>query len=420
MARLDYVADVVRTIFREMTPGVPTGIPQGPWFARKGQGSLFLDEDDATAYRAVVGRLTEEQAKRGIRASPSNMETLLQDVLFTALEPRSESGDEDAFERRLAKAMATLGRRLSEPPRDFTWHIPILGVADDGLPVSVGTVRLVRMNAVRMRRLLFPRDLQLSDEDKAGRQKLLRSLKEEEWLGQAVAVVSVQAGDPEAARRLAENDVREVVDILNFFADLAPNNPAWVYLAGEAAREITTAVVTGPNGFVTISGSVKGPLAPLSVRRLRTTPRVRSSFQRVNVLLKEEPRSPIAQLLITSLRWAGRASVEPVPEQSFLQYVIALEALILPTDTLGIKHRLQTRIAHLLADRVRDRAWYYDNMRRLYEVRNDIAHDGSVAVSEADLGMLKAITKSCIEPPRVQWRLICLSPSSSCMAAARA
>ena len=50
---------------------------------------------------------------------------------------------------------------------------------------------------------------------------------------------------------------------------------------------------------------------------------------------------------------------------------------MLPRDTqVGVKYRLKTRVAHLLASTYRDRQALYDSVDGLYNVRSETIHDG--------------------------------------------
>jgi len=395
MAQLDYVEGFVRGVHRSMTSGVSAKLT-GPWFSRKDQGSLFLDEGDATAYARVVARLVEEQGKKE-DVSRRTLETHLQDVLFSALDLKADSKDDAEFEKRLVVAMAQFRGRLKQPPTDYTCYIPVFGLDVEGLPSNMGGVRLVRMTAPRMRQLAFPGDVELPDESAGNRQRLLGTLKEDLLLGRPMAMVKVRARDADAAQYLANRKTRETVDVLNFFADLIPNSPGWLYLAGEAAKEAITSTLVRPDGFLALHSSLEGPFAPMSMKRLRSTPSLRPGLQRVKQLLSEDPRSYMAELLVTSARWAGRASTEPVREQAFLDYAIALETLMLPDqETEGLTYRLKLRTAHFLAQSLEDRERLSKAIGSLYRTRSRIVHSGSLEVADRDLRHLRFLTKNCI------------------------
>ena len=251
------------------------------------------------------------------------------------------------------------------------------------------------MNATRLRRHAFPDGIAMSREQRARRRAVLSTV-DDQLLGQPMVLVNVDARDSDAAQEIALQETRGIVDILNFFADLVPNSPGWIYLAGEAGVENTRSLVVHQDGGLELPGTLAGPFAELSLKRLRSVPRLRLALHRIDELLRQKQRTGVADVLLTSVRWAGRASVEPVREHAFVMYVIALETLVLPNDAHGMKHRLQTRVAHLLADTVKEREWFYDRVKELYELRSDIIHEGAFEVDEVNLGRLRRIVKGCL------------------------
>ena len=394
MAQLGYVGSFIREVYQhaESTESPSLG---GPWFSRKGQGSIFFDESDAVSYSKVVARLVEDYGAAG-DISRKTLATLVQDALFATLDLQATTQDAAACEKRLKTAVRELHRKLTEAPAAYSCYVPVQGLSAEGLPMTVGRARLLVMSAPRLRRLVLPSQLSLPADGKNQRRQLMGVLAEDDLPGQRVALVSVLARDPEAAETLARRDTRVVVDVLNFFVDLVPNSPGWLYLAGEAGSEATSTLVAHADGSLTVNRAWQGPISEFSTKRLQSVPKLSRALGRIHELIKEEPRSALSELLLTAIRWAGRASVEPIPEHAFVQYVIAMEALLLPTESQGIKHRLQTRVSHLLAGTARDRQWYFDTVKKLYEVRSDIAHDGSFEVDPGDLATLRMIVKSSI------------------------
>lgn len=395
MAQLDYVESLVREVYAKPTPSTPSESLRGPLFFRKDQGLLILEDNEAAAYARVVARLQEEHGKRG-DISQRMLEKYVQDVLFSALFPAVDSQAADVFEKRLADAMRALREQLKKAPGDYTCLIPVLGLDEEGLPGSIGGVRLTRMTTARVHQLAAVDNIEVAEKRKASKHRLTKWLKDDGILGQPVAVVAVRARDLEAAHGLARRRAQEIVDILNFFADEVTDGPGWVYLAGEAAREVYETVIAGPDGSMTANSSLEGPFAPVSLKRLRSTPALQPSLRRLDGLLRQDPRSEMAQLLITSARWAGRASAEHVREQAFLLYTIALETLMLPDSDSELNYRLRLRAARLLANSLAERERYKRMVRDLYGIRSKIVHSGLLTINDGDLGRLRFVTKRCI------------------------
>jgi Apea-like HEPN len=291
--------------------------------------------------------------------------------------------------------LATFQKKLREPAVAYTCYIPVRGVANDGLPSTVGTVRLVRMNASHRRRLVSPDGIQIPAAEIASRRGALKQMMADD--GQPMAVVKVQARDSDAAHHIALSKTKQVVDVLNFFADMIPYNHGWVYFPGDAASETTVSPTIRADGDLSLASAWVGPLQPVSLRRLRATALLRPGFRRTNALLRDTARSPLDEVLLTSLEWAGRASVEPVRHQAFLLFIIALETIMMPEQAQGaLKYRLQLRTAHFLGRTAKARQELFKEVGDLYKARGKIAHNGSAAVKEEDLGRLRLIVKGCV------------------------
>lgn len=393
MAELDYVADFVRDIRRSSRPDL--GDVDGLLSYRKGKGVLALSRKEASAYGDVVSRL-DKRYRTKEDVSLATLKTYVQDVLFGALFGTEGPGDESAFEARLSGELTSFRAKLREPAVTHTCYLPVSSLSEEGLPWTLGTVRLLQMNAARLRRLVLPPGADLSSRQVAKGRELIKELTSDESLTRPMAEVTVLAKDSGAAMDLAMRRTREIVDVLNFFALLIPNTPEWVHLAGEAERTVSSALVVRDGRLAYMSSALKGPPGHFSCKRLKSTSSLRPALRRVHELLRNRGQSQVGELVMTSIVWAGRASVEPIREQAFLQYVIALETLMLPVSTQAIKNRLQTRVAHFLGATAGERQRLYDTMRGLYTTRSDIVHDGSFDVSADDLDWLRSIVAACI------------------------
>ena len=97
------------------------------------------------------------------------------------------------------------------------------------------------------------------------------------------------------------------------------------------------------------------------------------------------------QMLHASIMWAGRASVEPTREQSFLLFAIALEAIVLPKQGQELSYRLALRVARLLGRSSKSRHEILETTKKLYDVRSKIVHSGSYEVTDENLARLRSV-----------------------------
>ena len=210
------------------------------------------------------------------------------------------------------------------------------------------------------------------------------------------AVVDVEARDFDSARILARRQTRTVIDLVNFFYDLAPYNHGWLYFPSEAARVADVMPAREAGGTLHVSYRTEGPPTPFSLKELRKARWTLRRLQAVGRLHRVAKAKSAGEVLLTGLQSAGRASVDPRREQSFLLFAIALEAAVLPLQHPEQTYRLSTRVAGLLGRNRLERTQIRQSVAELYDVRSRIVHSGSYEVTEADLGRLRSLAKETL------------------------
>ena len=331
---LSYVADFVREVQRNLTPGTPADAT-GLWFVRA-ERSLFLSREESATYGAVLNRLVKEHG-RGEDASHTAISNWLVDALFEALDL---SGSNTDIESRLCDAVARLHRRLTGPLDSYTCYLSVHGLATEGLPRVLGRVRFVVMN----KRLLdkLAKETGLSPDD-----GILKNLKTPDFWGQPLIEVTVQARDHAAAQRLAQHQARRAIDALNFVAGLSTYNHGFVYLPGEAESCVVGRVVVCLGGSTSLGWGAAGPFQPLSFAQLKQESALLLPMRKIGSVMASP--SEVGDLLATAVQWAGRAWSSPGGEQAFLLLSVAIETLMLPSDDrLELGYRLRMRVARLL------------------------------------------------------------------------
>lgn len=369
MKRLDAVRDFIRDLHRDLEDGIPSGPNEfGLMVSRPQEATLYLDSRETHRYSVTVSDLFNQSVKRE-EMSRRSVERSLQEAMFAALDVRHAS--DRPFEERLERAIKDLERSLTQPTTNHACCVPVGGLAREGLPRSFGKSRMVLLNERQVRRLLSAS----ADADPTGddrREEGLRTLRGVPSWGNPALIVNVSAKDFEAAWHLAVRETRRTIHLINFFADLVPYNHGWAYLPGEASRVTTGTPLVRADGTLQTRMSVNGPPALLSIKELNNTRRLRPVLCRMQQLMGS-PRKGIVDTLLTSIEWAGRATVETKREEAFLLFAISLETLVLPeSDKDELTYRLRTRVPHLLAGSRIQRKELSDKLKKLYRARSRI------------------------------------------------
>lgn len=395
-----YVEDFIRSVQQNLAPGLPHG-PGGLWISRHDEGSIFLDDAEREGYSNTVGRLVDEFAKAG-DLSRRSVETYLQDSLFHALDIRNKTPK--TFQVRLTEAVRDLLTVLLSPPLSYKCFVPIRGLSPKDLPFVFGNVRFVRFGQAHKRQILEPVQ---GDSKSRSFRRLAGDLKDRDLWGNPCAVVAVEARDFDSAAIRARVAIRAAVDSINFFDELVPYNHGWLYLPSEGGRALEIAPIVSSDGQVLLPHKVVGPLANFSLENLRKDRRVLRQVQALSLLSRTATPKTAGEVLLTAVRWAGRASVESKREQSFLLFAIALETVVLPLHSQELTYRLSLRVSTLLGRTNAQRAGIRKAVSDFYGVRSKIAHSGSYEVTDENLGRLRWITKAALLkllPRRSLWK----------------
>lgn len=323
--------------------------------------------------------------------SRRSIEGYLRDALFLSLDIQHKRPK--AFDERLNDALGELRNRLRAPTLSYRCFVPIHGFAPKDLPLGFGGMRFVTFGPSHQRQLLKP--IAKSATSKSFR-RLVSELKDRELWGSPCAIVDVSARDFDSAAVRARVATRAAADSINFLDELIPYNHGWLYLPAEGASALEVAPIVSSDGHVLLSHARVGPLAPFSLENLRKDRRALRHLLALSALSRIATPKTAGEVLLTSVRWAGRATVEPKRELSFLLFAIALEAAVLPEHNQELTYRLSLRVAGLMGrsreQRVEIRQW----VAALYGVRSKIVHSGSYEVTDEDLGRLRWLTKSVL------------------------
>jgi hypothetical protein len=106
-------------------------------------------------------------------------------------------------------------------------------------------------------------------------------------------------------------------------------------------------------------------------------------------------RSEIEKRISTAIRWIGTGMDEEYDCDKFLKFAVALECLLAKRNE-EISTPLAERCAFILAEDKEKRRDLYKMMKRLYNTRSEIAHQGKVEIESDNLKKIEWISISCI------------------------
>jgi hypothetical protein len=355
-------------------------------FSRAGRGTMTLTSQEAREYGQLLdGLYTSLPDSRRKAITTKTLGTWFQEAVFDAV----AGGDSQRPEATRAAGQA-LRRKLHQPTNQYWVYLPLDGVKVPRRARKCGAaiVRAPRSRAVadarREGRTIIARGTS-SPEVKAHAAGKLRDEMKSQFTDRAVAEIVVDSLDAESAERQARDVLREVADIVNFFAVIL------------VPREITAfASADGPTGdrekplLIGRGRNVRFPnSAPrrlIDLDALFSDDATRLGTRKVFRLLASAKRTSVEGRILSAISWIGYGNSRPRPVEAFVNYLISLEALLLgPQNDRDISYKLRLRCAHVIASSTAARRQVFNRLGTLYSIRSKVVHAGIQDVDDTDL-----------------------------------
>jgi hypothetical protein len=410
-AGVDKNLDILCHLAREMQTQGPSDFP-GPkddsvtaFVMTQSMSSLSGDFDDA--FRGIVDGLSlvEHIKSRYTRAAVSS---LCWSFLFRegdrVIDPESrEAGDH--FASRVKAARVSLRKTLCDVPMT-SWKV-FLGIEGfgelDGSGWDFGGVKFLPSKEAN---LLLAQELDSATKpnqrDSNESIKIENSILEDQEKSfgkRTVGIVTVDACENKAAQHLAERKLQTVLDCINFLASLVGSRGMYaVVLQGVGLRSYSHIPVVGPGG----SGSISTHLGPRNIMAdlhpdILTEKLDSELIDTVDKLAQNAGPNEIEERILRAIQWEGRAGVEHRPEEAFLWHAISLEVLLLGQNSKGeLNYRLSLYIAHLLSSDPHLREVARNDIKRFYNARSQIVHNGHYEIADIEEQKLGRYARKCI------------------------
>jgi hypothetical protein len=376
-------------------------------FSREGLGGLIFEEKEALQYRIVVSDVHLALACKfrhgknldALHISKQAIESAIQATILRVLDNLKCSTE--PFDKRLNTYLAELKETLLKKPEPWFVHMEVHGIAPECLPYNFGEIEFGVADS-------SPDIGQRSGEQgsaesmdktsvpgiKGGFGELFAPTS-----GAIYAKVPIEATDAEAAKVLAERKLRLTVDALNYFGDLFDVLESRVTLPGDATAEKVKTFIYSQTTHERKHTSVgwTKPFLRFSFASTTKSSANASGFERVGAILANPSLNSLDERILSSIQWAGRASIEGRREQAFLLFCISLEALLLSNRSTGeITQTFALRGAHLLVADAARRKEAFKDLKFLYGIRSNIVHSGHTQVTEADLSKIRWLAKTAL------------------------
>lgn len=309
-------------------------------FSSEGLGGVMLVETDGREYQKLVNDMYLAVARKfgqgknpdALHVSKGTIESAIQLAILRALDiPKLST---EPFEKRLPACLDELRTTLLKKPESWLVHMEVRGLAPESLPHSFGEIEFCVADGApeqspqsSERQVANPSDITNTLVPKTSFGSLFVPTK-----GAIYAKVPIEATDTDAAKVLAERKLRLTVDALNYFGDFFDVLESRVVLPGDATMsDVKTFIWSRANperGHVSL-GWTRPSFVRFSFAAIAKSSAKASGFELVSSILAKSTPTSLEEKILSSLQWAGRASIEGRKEQAFLLFCISLEALLL-------------------------------------------------------------------------------------------
>lgn len=366
-------------------------------FSRSELGTLIIWDEEVSQYRDCIQLFVEAVNDKHHVLSENAIEEALQDAVLKSLNI-NEHFPNTSFNSRLNDSLQELEARLIATPTEWNVFLQVLGVKLKTSCFSFGNFRFLpsdkstRAFLWQLGAEIIQNSSDTAEAKKTFKKHLRREIKRDLFEG-VVAWIRVNALDDKAARSNAIEELGLTLDVLNLFTLVVHPRGMEVraYLPGQAHYHATTLSIAYQKGVkYNAESGLRGPIDLFSLVHLNNNPVARRSLCKLSRILKQKGPDDFPKRLLASIRFAGRATVNRVREESFLQHAIAMESLLADKEGAGeITFKLAARCAHLIGKDKQERSDIFKEIKKLYKVRSKIVHRGSTDLSDIQLSQLQ-------------------------------
>jgi hypothetical protein len=382
------------------TPSAPQSSVPEVFFSWADLGGLLLWGEDADQYRNCMRSFYKATAE-STKLSHRTVDTAVQRAILMSLDPVKLQGGV-RFERRLQDALSELGVALDVAPQPWEVHLLVHGVEKTTLPIRFGPAEFYYCDDIRAAYLhdKAERVLQRQGQREPNLERNKRIFGKEiesEFRGKCFARVNVEAPDDGAAFAMATDYLSETLDALNMFVGVLFSGSCAAAMPGDAPRSLSLAALfaEGAKPYLTQHHGHRGHWVPMDMSQLDSPGARKVGVARLSRIVASTQRNTFETRLLSSIRWAGQASVMNSPDQALVLYLVALEALLLGKKR-STSLELRLRLAHLLGLSLEGKREIMRRAAQLYALRSAVVHEGSSIVTTEDISAAAYWTKNAI------------------------
>lgn len=208
--------------------------------------------------------------------------------------------------------------------------------------------------------------------------------------GRVVAQGTVSRAEPRRAQEIFRERVREVLHVLRFFGYFIhpPSQRLLLDLIGRVYLGQNVFLRLVPDNRISLTfAQAKDPRPyELTGKQLQHLKKIGLPLMGDILAKEEDDRAPLENSCVNAITWISRALEDDVADSRFLKLCIAMESLLLRRSDQPFRQIMAERVAFLLGQGLAGRLGIVRDVKKIYDVRSAIAHEGHSPVLEEWLG----------------------------------
>jgi len=352
------------------------------------KGGFSIGKEGISCLESIIHILKKEIDQYDDKFSDYYVKYLIENSIINLLNQK-----EKEIMSYAEKEAIELISKLKSPLIDMNFIMPItnLKMIVDSLQIGHVTFRMFK-------------EPNINDESGKKCSKFVKEKVLPKFRNQIVAEVNVKSIDVTKANLMGKQHVYEALDVIRFFAiiGVVPQSywsKNYFDVQGKLHKGILMTLLDIPTGneILNAEASTTGYLLPFEITLEFVEHMNKCGIYIINELLCMNVinRNDFENRIISAIRFAGSSYMYAEEAESFLKCMISLESLLL-SDKESKSENLAERVALIIANNLKDRSDVYDIMRKLYNIRNKIVHEGFVDVDRSDVVQLQYYTFLCI------------------------
>jgi hypothetical protein len=276
---------------------------------------------------------------------------------------------------------------------EWTVAAPIINLILTMDSIEVGKVTFLKNNSAATNTVIKEiREITKSSTSEQEVKEFIASLANERLGSRVLAAVKVKAVDKRMAKELGVELIEHSLNVLRFYGfGVLKHNPLdykmYMGIDGTIFSGRPLIVTFNPGSHANLTSNTAGALYEYEFNDETIQRMHQLSFESLNSILKKDQKNEFEELLNTSIDFFGAGMNDDDLVDSYIDFVISLESLILK-EREPSKGLLAERVSLIIGENRENRIEIFDYVESLYQLRSNIVHRGFKDITKENVKMI--------------------------------